>query len=135
MSAFTTYTKAALAAAAAGTPMPAPPTTWYYASHAGDPTDDGSANEVTDIGRVAVTAATEITDAADSFANTNDLDFSAATIDVGDVTHYSIWDDPTAGNCWYSDELTDAAGDPLPVEILTGDVLRYPAGSIVVTFV
>lgn len=134
MGSLSDYLEGKLALLGTDVDMPAAPTTWYFAAHAGDPTDAGSANEVTDIGRVAVTAATGMSAVGSDLSNVADIEFPAATVDAGDVSHWSMWDDPTAGNCWFVDYLTDAAGDPLPVAIDAGDVLRFPAGQIVVTF-
>jgi hypothetical protein len=129
-----TYLKEKLADWVGGSSMPAAPATIYFAAHVGDPTEAGSAHEVTDVGRVAVTTATGIDATAELDTNVADIDFPAATIDVGDVDYWSAWDAVSGGNCLFVDFLTDDAGDPLPVEILTGDVLRYPAGSIQITW-
>lgn len=134
MGSLSTYLKAALADWVGGSNMPAAPATIYFASHVGDPGEDGAANEVTDYPREAVTTATGITDVAEVNSNVDDIEFDPATILVGDVTHWSAWDAISGGNCLFVDLLTDDVGDPLPVTIDVGDVLRYPAGSIVITW-
>lgn len=111
--------------------MPAAPTTVYIAAHTGDPSDDGSTNEVAISGyvRIAVTAATGFTaSSAGASHNVNEILFADATADWGDVNHASIWDASTSGHCLL---ISDAFADPKTVN--AGDALRIPAGALVVS--
>lgn len=112
---------------------PTMPASWHVALHTGDPGETGAANEVdgtnwTNYAREAVARSTGGWDAAASEAgggqrvgNTGEIDFGTPTVSgtQADVTHISVWDDPSAGNCWAkgalgsSKEIND--GDPVKI--------------------
>ncbi len=74
------------------------PTAWWVALHTGDPGETGSANELSGLGyaRQSETFAVVVS-AAD---NDSLLTFGPnITTDWGTVSHVSIWDAVTAGNC------------------------------------
>lgn len=111
--------------------MPAASTTVYVAAHAGDPSDDGSTNEVAISGyaRIAVTAATGFTaSSSGSSHNVNEVLFADATADWGDIDHWSIWDAATTGHC-----LLISSVFATPVTVNAADALRFAAGTIVIT--
>lgn len=114
--------------------MGSAPATVYVALHVGDPGDTGAANELT-IGalayaRVAVstTGGWSAPDTASSSSNVADVTFpTAAGGDWGTVTHFSIWDAASAGNCLFKDALVESRS------VLSGDTFRFPAGELVLT--
>lgn len=94
--------------------------TFYVALHTGDPGEDCSANELAAANGYARQGSlyTVTGSVAD---NDSELTFGPATADQGTVTHFSIRDAVTAGNCiaksaltasraWPSGTLTGAAG-------------------------
>ena len=112
-----------------------PPTNIYLALFNADPTDAGSlANELTDAGyaRVAMGTATgwgAPTAAAaggQQSSNLNQLTFGAVQTTPVTVTHWAVFDAPTAGNMLYHGPLAQAKAMQI------GDVLQFQPGSLVV---
>lgn len=69
----------------------------YAALHVGDPGETGASNELSGDGytREAVT----LTTTASVASSTGDVTFGPVTADKGTVTHGSIWDALSGGNC------------------------------------
>lgn len=110
-----------------GTDMPSAPGTVHVALHTGAPGDDGASNEVTggSYAREATTAGTDWnTPANGQFANANQISFTQATANWGTVTHASIWDAATGGNCL---AVTDLDADEL---VESGDTFVFNAGDL-----
>lgn len=95
--------------------------TFYVGLHTADPGAAGSTAELAAANGYARQAAT-FSGAGGTFDNVADVVFGPATADQGTVTHFSVWDAVTAGNCiaahaltasraWPSGTLTFAAGD------------------------
>ena len=95
--------------------------TYYIALHSADPGEAGAANELAAASGYARQPDT-FTVTGDTAANDSAISFGPATADQGTVTHFSIWDAATAGNCickaaltvsraWPSGNLEAAAGD------------------------
>jgi len=95
--------------------------TYHVALHTGDPGETCTANELAAANGYARQGST-YTVTASVAVNDAGLSFGPATADQGTQSHFSIWDDPTAGNCiaksalttsraWPSGTLTGAAGD------------------------
>lgn len=133
--AFSNYVEAAIInALLRATTFPAAPANVYVALHTADPGDTGAASELT-IGslayaRVAVstTGGWAAPDTASSTSNVADITFPAAAGgDWGTVTHFSIWDAATAGNCLFKDALVETRS------VLDGDTLKFVAGQLVIT--
>lgn len=84
------------------------PTTWYAAIHTADPGAEGANNEVlvaddADYVRQAVTFGTP---ASKQTSNNADITFTPATgATAYTVTHMSIWDAATGGNCIASEAM------------------------------
>lgn len=100
------------------------PTTWYVALHDGDPGEPGNQDELVGDGysRQSVTFDAPSGGATE---NTAQLTFGPATgAGWGSVTHVSIWDASTAGNCLYKGPLSS------PVTINAGDSLVFAAGNL-----
>ena len=78
------------------------PTTWFVAIHTGDPGAEGASSEVVvgddaDYVRQAIAFGTP---ALKQAKNTGAVTFTPASAATAyDVTHVSIWDASTAGNC------------------------------------
>ena len=94
-------------------------TTCYVKLHLGDPGEDGTANAATETSRKAVTWSAA---SGGSMA-------SAATLTWTNVaatetyTHWSMWDNNTAGNCLWTGSLSSSAavtaGDTFEITSLT----------------
>jgi len=85
------------------------PTAWYVATHTGDPGETGASNEVTvgidaDYVRKSVTFNTPSGD-----GQTENAGSVSWTVNSGSsgytVTHISIWDAVTSGNCLFKGSL------------------------------
>ena len=127
MSDFTDYTEAAIIDWMFGdTAFPATHSTLYVALHTADPTNSGEANEVAagDYGRAATTANGDWTRTGNSVENANEIAFGIASSNWGTITHFSLWDDETAGNALAQSPL-DAS-----VEIDENDEIRFLAGAL-----
>lgn len=107
------------------------PTTWFVALHTGDPGETGAANEVTTIGtgyaRVAVTFGAS---AGGIVANTALVLLGPAAIAWGTITHVSIWDAVTAGNCLDKGPLSTAMR--AFTAVVAGNVFTSPAHGLAV---
>lgn len=115
----------ALRATAMGT---APASVWV-ALHTGDPGETGASNEVTggSYARVEVTAGFSAHGAAGPTSNSAEILFPTASANWGTVSHWSIHDASTAGNCLFKDTLTASRN------VLSGDAFRFSAGTLQIT--
>jgi len=103
------------------------PSAWYVALHTGDPGEAGSANELSGNGyaRQAVTFAAAVDGATE---NEGQLTFGPNTdSNWGTVSHVSVWDDETGGNCLFKGALSSS------VSINVGDSLVIGAGNLQIT--
>lgn len=103
------------------------PTAWYVALHTGDPGEDGSADELSGNGyqRQEVEFAAASGGATE---NVSQLTFGPNTdSNWGTVTHISVWDAASGGNCLLKGALSSA------VTINVGDSLVIGAGNLDVT--
>lgn len=113
----------------AGTDMPTAPGTVYLALHSADPGNDGSANELTasDYDRISTGTAdwTQVSSPnPTTIENANQLTFGEATSDWGTVSHVSIWDASSSGNCLWQGALDTSK------TVNTGDELIFRANDI-----
>jgi len=103
------------------------PTSWHVALHTGDPGVAGTANEVVvgtdpDYVRKSITFATPASRQALSNAA---VSWTAGTTAGYNITHVSIWDAATAGNCLL------AAAKPVVVAVTTGQVITFAIGEVI----
>lgn len=104
---------------------PTRPTTRYVALHTADPTEVGNVGEVGAGVGYARQAATFAASSGSAVSNVADIEFGPATgAGFGTVSHVSIWDHATAGNCWWKGPLSAAKA------IDAGDVFIIPAGDL-----
>lgn len=100
----------------------------YVSLHTGDPTDAGSATEVSGGSyiRQAASFATA-SGTTGSTATDADVTFPAATAGWGTITHIALWDAVSSGNMLYYTPL-DASKT-----IDTGDIFSITSGNLTVT--
>jgi hypothetical protein len=100
------------------------PTSWFVALHTGDPGESGSANEL--VGNGYARQAVTFEDAASGATqNEAQLTFGPNTgTNWGQVTHISVWDAASGGNCLFKGALSSA------VTINVGDSLVIGAGNL-----
>lgn len=103
------------------------PTAWYVALHTSAPTDAApSTGELSGLGYARQAATFTVT--GDTADNDADLTFGPnTTTDWGTVTHASIWDALTTGNCLWHGALTASKA------VAVGDEFKIAAGSLTVT--
>ena len=97
MSDFSSYTEEQIVNwMVGGEDMPVAHANVYVALHDGDPTNDGTENEITadSYDRVETTANGDWTREDNSFENAVEIEFPEATELWGDVSHFSLWDGP-----------------------------------------
>jgi hypothetical protein len=87
--------------------MPTRPTAWYVAAHTADPTDEGTDAELTsadDAGftRKSITFGAASDGQCDSESS---VSWTPTGTDTFTVTHVSVWDSETGGNCLITGEL------------------------------
>lgn len=100
------------------------PSAWYVKLHTGDPGEAGTANAATETTRKSVTSwAASSGGSKASSAAVSWTSYPAAET----ITHVSIWDASTSGNCLGSGALT--ASKTLAI----GDTLTINSGSITIT--
>ncbi|MFG6573209.1 hypothetical protein ACGYLO_16570 [Sulfitobacter sp. 1A13353] len=102
------------------------PTAWHVALFTSDPTDAGSGTEVSGGSYARKSASFTVT--SDMARNSAGVEFDAATASWGTVTHFGVYDASTGGNLIVHGALTSS------VAISSGDVLRFDAGELDVTF-
>lgn len=104
------------------------PTAWYVALHTADPTEAGNVAEVTvgvdaDYVRKAVTFGAP---SGDQGSNSGDVSWTAASgATTHTVTHASVWDALSGGNCLLHAPLLAARSRT------ASSVLTFPIGEIV----
>lgn len=104
------------------------PTAWHVALHTADPSETGASAEVTTGTDSAYTRKSITFDAA---ASGQALSLGAVTWTVNGasagytVSHISIWDASTAGNCLMKGAL------PVPRPLAAGQVLTFSIGGII----
>lgn len=106
------------------------PTSWYVALHTGDPTADGSANEVTDAvySRQSATFTASQPSAGEMWQAVNDADVAFPAADTAyTVTHVTVFDAVTGGNALAIFEL------PLARSISIGGVFSIPINELVIS--
>ena len=99
--------------------------TRYVALHSGDPGETGATDELSGDGYARVLATFSATGSTTD--NDADIVFAAPTLDKGTVTHVSVWDAITGGNCWAKGALTTSFAWP-------GGTYTISAGDLDVTF-
>ncbi len=99
----------------------------YIGLHTEDPTSDGSVGELTGGGyaRQAISWGAG-TDEGDHYktATDTDIEFPTGSADLGLVTHMSVWNADTAGDC-----LIVAALE-IPRNWVDGGIMIIPAGEL-----
>lgn len=110
-----------------GSSMPSAPGTVYVALHTSDPgeTPDGS-TEVSggSYAREGVSAGSGWSTSQGSFSNASTISFTQATGDWGTISHVSLWDASTNGNCLAAFDLDSN------VTINTNDTLEFNSGQL-----
>lgn len=109
------------------------PATVYIALHTADPTDVGNVAETsgTNYARLAVTNNTTNWPAASGGSKASGAVFTFATPGSGGwgtITHFSIWDAVTAGNCLF---ISNALA--IPQTINQNNVVSFASGALTVT--
>lgn len=105
---------------------PTRPTAWYVAPHTADPTEDGSVAELVagvdaSFVRKAVTFATPTVGSAASTGAVSWTPVAGTHV----VTHVSLWDALTGGNCWMIGALL------LPRTVTNANPLSIAIGDLV----
>lgn len=112
------------------TAMGSAPASVYVALHTGDPGETGANNEVSGnaYARVQVTAGFSAHGAAGPTSNSAEILFPTATpAGWGTVSHWSIHDASSAGNCLYKGALTTSRN------VQADDSFRFAAGALQIT--
>ena len=101
-----------------------PPAALYIQLHVGDPGGDGTDNPAVETGRELVTFAVPGVDGVTGAAKTvTSAAVTWVTVAASETySHISLWDDPTAGNCWYKGPMV------APVAVGAGSNFSFPAG-------
>lgn len=102
------------------------PATVYLALHTADPTEVGNVAEVA-TGSYARTAIAFAAPSNGAVANSGTVTFPTASADWGTVTHFTIWDASSGGNCLYYGTLTASKSVP------NGATASFAASSVTVT--
>ena len=109
-----------------GGSTPTRPANRYVALHTADPTEVGNVGELSGNG-YARQAATFGAASGGSASNTSTHTFTA-TGAWGNVTHFSIWDSLTAGNCLFKGSLATARNIAA-----AGESITVASGALVIS--
>lgn len=101
------------------------PAALYVKLHVGDPGSAGTSNPATETDRVQATFGANA--AGGAISNTAALDWTNVAASE-DYTHFSAWDDPTAGAFQFSGTVTATA-------VTAGDNFSIPIGDLDVSLV
>lgn len=99
----------------------------YLALHTADPGEAGTTAEVTGTNGVSRVSVSFGAAASGTVTSDADATFAAATGSLGTITHVSLWDASTAGNCLWTGALTASQA------VATGVAFRIPSGSLSVS--
>jgi hypothetical protein len=95
------------------------PSTVYVKLHTGDPGEDGTANAATETTRKSVSWSAA---SSGSIASSATLEWTNVST-TETYSHWSLWDNSTAGNCLWSGALSSSAavtaGDTFQITSLT----------------
>ena len=97
--------------------------TTYVKLHLGDPGEDGTANAAVHTTRAAVTFGAA---SAGAIANDGAAAFTSMAA-AETISHISIWDAATLGNCFWTGALTASK------DVNTGDNFTIPVGDLDIT--
>lgn len=122
----------------ANTAFASAPSTLYFSLHDGDPSETGTANDITSStlsGRASYTPS-DFTPPATVGSNrqitsTAICDFGTST-DVGSASYFGIWDDSTGGNFLCYGLIQDSRGVATPLTYGSGDPVAIASGKIVI---
>lgn len=132
MTALTNYAEVALLDHLLSNTALTSPATVYAKAHIGDPGEDGTGNPATVTTRIAMSFAAAAAGSISNNAQTLWDPYSASET----ITHISIWDAATAGNCLAYGALTSGItvnnGDPFSLE--SGDVTVSFARTMLTTY-
>lgn len=103
------------------------PSAWWVGLHTADPGETGATAEVTG-GAYQRTSATFGTATTGSTSNTGAINFPSATAAWGTVTHVTIWDAQSGGNCLWS-----GPHNPASQVIPSGATYSMAAGQLTVS--
>lgn len=99
--------------------------TFHVALHTADPGETGATSELTVANGYSRQSATfTVTD--DSADNDAQIQFGPATADQGTITHFSVWDASTSGNCLFKSSLTTSRA-------WASGTLTFAAGALTLT--
>lgn len=107
------------------------PANVYIGLHTADPTEAGNVGELSgnNYSRATVSTTGQFDAPTDgATANTSTITFATPSGSWGLVTHFSIWDAATTGNCLFKAALTASK------TINASDTVSFAAGSLTVTF-
>ena len=101
-----------------------PPIDLFIQLHTGPPGPDGLDNIATNSDRRLTSWAQALNLNTDGRAQSlTDTAISWATVPATETYSYiSLWDDLTAGNCWYTDQMVS------PVPVTAGGAFVFPTG-------
>lgn len=110
-----------------GGSTPSRPSARYVALHTADPTEAGNVGELSGNGYARQAATFDVAVAGVTQNGDNPISFGpCTTANWGTVTHLSIWDAPSAGNCLWQGPL--AASKTVNV----GESLQIPLNGLTV---
>lgn len=95
----------------------------YVKLHISDPGETGTSGAAAETTRKSVTGAAA---ASGTFTSVNDLIWTAVA-GSETISHISIWDDPSAGNCLWTGALSVSKA------VNAGDTFTIPTGSLTVS--
>ena len=125
MTAMSNYLENALLDHAVGTSSFTAPTGVYFKMHTGAPGEDGTANAATETTRADCGAFS----AAAGGTTDNDAAITISSVSTTeDITHFSLWDAASGGNCLFVGALTSS------VALTAGDDFQVSAGDLDITF-
>jgi hypothetical protein len=106
----------------------AAPTTWRVALHTADPGETGATAELPSANGYSRQSVTFAAPSAGSTSNTADITFTSSGSAWGTITHVSVWDAASSGNCLIKGALS------APVAMSNaGDQLKISASQLVLS--
>jgi len=100
------------------------PATRYIGLHTGDPGETGASDEVSGNNYIRATENGWTTSSGGAISNSGIVTFATPSGSWGTVSHVSIWDAASGGNCLFVGSLTASKA------IGSGDSVTFPIGDL-----
>ena len=109
------------------TAMTARPTAWKVRLHTADPTEAGTAAQVSGSGYVADGVAATFTQSASQVSNAGAITYATVVTTPYTVSHVSVWESAPGANCLFVGALA------VPKTLAVGEAISFAIGELILS--